>query len=91
MTLLEKTDDNNLHLSVTMPSLEIGTIGGGTDLPIQKECLKIMGIENKLKIGDNSRQLAKIISSVVLAGELSLLSALSSNDLLKSHMLLNRS
>ncbi len=35
LTLLEKTKDGDLHASVTMPSLEVGTVGGGTNLPGQ--------------------------------------------------------
>jgi hydroxymethylglutaryl-CoA reductase (NADPH) len=41
-------------------------------------------------IGKNAYQLAYIISAGVLAGELSLLSALSTNDLMSAHMKLNR-
>lgn len=40
--------------------------------------------------GDNSKQLARIICGAVLAGELSLMSALAANHLVKSHMQFNR-
>ena len=90
MTLFEKLDDGNLHMSVTLPSLEVGTIGGGTGLPGQKECLKMMGINDTLLAGGNSKKLSMIISGAVLAGELSLLSALTTDDLIKAHMKLNR-
>ena len=92
MTLFEKIDDDHLHVSVTLPSLEIGTIGGGTDLPVQSECLKMLGIskDSKLEPGEESKLLGKIIAGTVLAGEISLMSALSSNHLIDSHMKLNR-
>lgn len=40
--------------------------------------------------GENSQKLARIVCATVLAGELSLLSALASNHLVKSHLKLNR-
>ena len=40
--------------------------------------------------GENSQKLARIICGTVLAGELSLLAALASNHLVKSHLKLNR-
>ena len=45
---------------------------------------------NKSEPGKNSTKLAQIVCSTVLAGELSLLSALASGDLVKSHLSLNR-
>jgi hydroxymethylglutaryl-CoA reductase (NADPH) len=76
-----------------MYSLEVGTIGGGTKLSGQQACLKMLGIDSSSgKIpGENSCQLARIICSTVLAGELSLMSALATNDLVHSHLRLNRS
>ena len=40
--------------------------------------------------GKNAEKLARIISGTVLAGELSLMAALTSNDLVKAHMELGR-
>jgi hydroxymethylglutaryl-CoA reductase (NADPH) len=76
-----------------MYSLEVGTIGGGTKLSAQQACLKILGIDSSSSniLGENSCQLARLICSTVLAGELSLLSALATNDLVQSHLRLNRS
>jgi hydroxymethylglutaryl-CoA reductase (NADPH) len=76
-----------------MYSLEVGTIGGGTKLPGQQACLKMLGIDSSsVQIpGENSCQLARLICSTVLAGELSLMSALATNDLVHSHLRLNRS
>lgn len=96
ITILEYADDGiSLHISVTMPSVEVGTVGGGTHLPAQAGCLDICGVQGASRgegmlPGDNSRGLALIVGSAVLAGELSLLAALASNQLVKSHMILNR-
>lgn len=45
---------------------------------------------NKSEPGKNSTKLAQIICGTVLAGELSLLSALATGDLVRSHLALNR-
>jgi len=95
LTWLEATGPENrdLYISCTMYSLEVGTIGGGTKLAAQSACLKMLGIDGSSvdMPGENACQLARVICSSVLAGELSLLSALSTNDLVHSHLRLNRS
>ena len=80
-------------MSCTMYSLEVGTLGGGTKLPGQQACLKMLGVDGSSisMPGENSAQLARLICSTVLAGELSLMSALATNDLVHSHLRLNRS
>ncbi|XP_057300063.1 3-hydroxy-3-methylglutaryl-coenzyme A reductase 2-like [Hydractinia symbiolongicarpus] len=93
ITLLEAsgTNKSDLYISCTMPSLETGTIGGGTNLPTQRACLQMLGVHGSGDIiGENSQRLARIICATVLAGELSLLSALATNNLVRSHMKLNR-
>lgn len=96
LTWLETTgpEKRDLYMSCTMYSLEVGTIGGGTKLTAQKACLGMLGISDnspKTVPGENSYKLAQIICSTVLAGELSLMSALATNDLVHSHLRLNRS
>jgi hydroxymethylglutaryl-CoA reductase (NADPH) len=93
ITLIELADNQkDLYISVTMPCLEVGTIGGGTHLPAQSSMLDLLGIKGSDpdNVGKNAEKLAQIISAGVLAGELSLLSALSTNELIISHMRLNR-
>ncbi|CAF1043296.1 unnamed protein product [Adineta steineri] len=95
LTWLETTgpEKRDLYISCTMYSLEVGTIGGGTKLSAQKACLQMLGIDGSCiqMPGENSCQLARLICSTVLAGELSLMSALATNDLVHSHLRLNRS
>lgn len=95
MTLMEPWGDNgeSLYISCTMPSIEIGTIGGGTVLPAQSSCLEMLGVKgpNIEKPGENANQLARIVCGTVLAGELSLMAALAAGHLVKSHLRHNRS
>ena len=88
LTIMERNTDD-LYVSVTLPSLEVGTVGGGTNLSSQSSCLKLLGVHGS-DSGNNSSKLASIISSGVLAGEISLIASLSSGSLLSSHMKLNR-
>jgi len=85
ITLMEKTKEGDLYISCTMPSIEVGTVGGGTHLNAQSSCLDIIGVKgsNKENPGMNAQILASVICGTVMAGELSLMSALSSGDLLK--------
>ncbi|KAK2427272.1 3-hydroxy-3-methylglutaryl-coenzyme A reductase 1 [Trifolium repens] len=94
MTMMEAVNDGkDLHISVTMPCIEVGTVGGGTQLASQSACLNLLGVKGASKEtpGANSRQLATIVAGSVLAGELSLMSAIAAGQLVKSHMKYNRS
>ncbi|KAL7821224.1 3-hydroxy-3-methylglutaryl-coenzyme A reductase [Trichoderma aethiopicum] len=83
----------SLQISVSMPSLEVGTLGGGTILDPQGSMLELLGVRGShpTNPGDNARRLARIIAAAVLAGELSLCSALAAGHLVKAHMAHNRS
>ncbi len=81
----------DLYISVTLTSLEVGTVGGGTSLPTQMEALSILGVQGAgTPAGSNSSKLAEIIAAAVLAGELNLLCALSTRELGKAHKELGR-
>lgn len=75
-----------------MPSIEVGTIGGGTILEGQSAMLDLLGVRGAhlTDPGANARQLARIVGAAVLAGELSLCSALAAGHLVKAHMAHNR-
>ncbi|KAK4690879.1 hydroxymethylglutaryl-CoA reductase (NADPH), partial [Lecanoromycetidae sp. Uapishka_2] len=85
--------NGNLQISVSMPCIEVGTIGGGTVLEPQSACLDLLGVRgaHPTNPGDNARQLARIVAASVLAGELSLCSALAAGHLVQAHMAHNRS
>lgn len=97
LTELKKRETSGaLHITCTMPCLEVGTVGGGTILSPQRSCLEILGCAGNSsknnKPGDNAKRLARIICAAVLAGELSLLAAqCNEGELEQSHMRLNRS
>jgi len=92
ITILEETADGDLHASVTMPSIEVGTIGGGTILGGQSACLNILGVKGPSPTtpGAHADKLARVVCATVLAGELSLMAALSAGHLMASHIRLNR-
>ncbi|KAI7740583.1 hypothetical protein M8C21_015299 [Ambrosia artemisiifolia] len=94
ITMMEAVNGGkDLHISVTMPAIEVGTVGGGTQLASQAACLNLLGVKgaSKESPGSNARLLATIVAGSVLAGELSLMSAISAGQLVKSHMKYNRS
>lgn len=80
-------EENGLRIAVYLPSVLVGTVGGGTALDTQKEALSLLGLHEK---SGQSLEMAGIVASAVLAGEISELSALSSGLLTKAHEQLAR-
>lgn len=64
-----------------MPSLIVGTVGGGTNLPTQKEYINILDCKGTRK----SLKFAEIIASVVLTGEISLVGAITSEEWVQAY------
>jgi len=80
-----------LYASLTIASLEVGTVGGGTKLPTQAESLDVVGVRGGGDpAGANADALAEIITTAALGGELSLLGALASSNLASAHEELGR-
>ena len=73
----------NLYMSVYLPDVMVGTVGGGTELATQKEALAILGVKH-------GKQFVHIVGGAVLAGEISLLASLSEGTLSKAHQKLAR-
>ena len=65
------TTKGDLYYSITLPALIMATYGGGTGLSTQRECLELMGCYGK----DKAYKLIEIAAGLVVAGELSLVSA----------------
>ena len=82
----ELTAEKDLYFSITLPSLIIATCGGGTGLPTQRECLEALGCYGIGKV----YKFAEIVAGTVLAGEISLASAIASLDWVSSHDQLGR-
>ncbi len=78
--------DGDLYFSVTLPDVPLATIGGGTRLETARECLEIMDVYGSGKVG----KFAEIVAGTVLAGELSLVGALSAGHLARAHKELGR-
>lgn len=72
-----------LYFSIYLPSLVVGTVGGGTHLPTQQEALNLMKISNVLEY-------SMVAGAAVLAGELSLIASLAEGTLAKAHKKLGR-
>ena len=82
----EQRANGDYYYSVTIPSLIVGTYGGGTSLPTQRECLELLGCYGTGKV----RKLAEIVAATVLCGELSLGSAIVAQEWVDAHDLYGR-
>ncbi|GMH53676.1 hypothetical protein TrRE_jg3008, partial [Triparma retinervis] len=85
-TIMEATPSGDLYVSVTLPALCVGTVGGGTTLGPQKAAISTMGCNGE----GGARRLAAIVAVGVMAGEISLLASLTEGTLVEAHMKLNR-
>ena len=86
VTRFEVTPEGGLYASVTLPGIMVGTVGGGTGLPTQNACLQLMGLAGDGK----SRALAEVCAGLLLAGELSIIAALSAGHFSRAHRKLAR-
>ena len=67
-TYQRATSKGDFYFSITLPAVIMATYGGGTSLPTQRECLRMLGCEGKGK----ALKLCEIAGALVVAGELSL-------------------
>lgn len=81
ITRMEITENGSLYAAITLPNLIVGTVGGGTSLPTQKECLQMMDCYGEGK----AKKFAEIIGAVLLAGELSIAAAISAGHFSSAH------
>ncbi|MGZ4869175.1 MAG: hydroxymethylglutaryl-CoA reductase (NADPH) [Halobacteriota archaeon] len=82
---------DELYASVSMASLPVGTVGGGTSIKTQYECLSIMDVAGGGKPpGAHAKKFAEIVCCAVLAGELSLVAAIAARHLARAHATLGR-
>jgi hydroxymethylglutaryl-CoA reductase (NADPH) len=86
ITYAQLLDNGDYYWSVTLTSLIVASYGGGTGLPTQRECLELMGCYGRGK----ADRLAEIVAAVVLAGDVSLGSAVIAGDWVSSHEKLGR-
>ena len=81
ITNFEVTDDGDLYASVTLPSLTVATVGGGTALGTSRECLEMLGCAGS----GGAAKFAEIVAATILAGELSMGSAIASSEFVQAH------
>ena len=77
----ELLPNGDYYGSITLPSLIVGTYGGGTGLATQRECLELLGCYGTGKV----RKLAEIVAATVLCGELSLGWAILAEEWVRAH------
>jgi len=73
---METTEDKSLRMYARFPELVVATVGGGTSLAPQKKCLDIIGCHGSGRV----KKFAEIVAAVLLAGEISIMGALSSGQ-----------
>jgi hydroxymethylglutaryl-CoA reductase (NADPH) len=81
ITVFERTEEGDLYASVTLPSLTVATVGGGTGLGTARECLEMLGCAG----GGGAPRLAEIAAASLLAGELSMGAAIASGEFVAAH------
>lgn len=86
VTHFELTGDGDLYASVTLPSLTVATVGGGTGQGTARECLEMLGCSGP----HFAPKLAEIVAATLLAGELSMGAAIASGEFVSAHEALGR-
>ena len=81
ITNFELTTNDEVYASVTLPSLTVATVGGGTGLGTARECLEMMGVAGK----GGAIKLAEIAAAALLAGEISMGAAIASGEFVSAH------
>jgi hydroxymethylglutaryl-CoA reductase (NADPH) len=72
---------DSLEVSVTLPTLIIGTVGGGTGLPAFRTTLSMIDCYGSGK----AKKLAEIMGAVILAGEIGCGAAQCAHDFVRAH------
>lgn len=79
-TLVIEPDKDSLFVSLTIPALLLGTVGGGTWFPAQTAARSLIAEQSI-----TSKILAVAVTTAALGAELSLLGALTKGELAKAH------
>jgi len=90
ITRLERTEQGDLYCGITLPNLIVGTVGGGTRLPTQRESLRILHCEGSEEGKELAAKFAEICAAVALAGEISIVGALCAGHFSRAHEDLGR-
>ena len=79
---LEPVGESDLYVAARLPNLVVGTVGGGTGLPTQSECLALLGCSGG---GGTARKFAEIVGATLVAGELAICAALANGRFIEAH------
>ena len=92
VTTIEPHGEDGVIASVYLPDTPVAAVGGGTSLETQREALAILGVvPDPERPGEAALHLAEVLAATVLAGEISLMAAFTSQDLAGAHERLGRS
>lgn len=86
LTRMETTPGGGLYCGLDLPNLIVGTVGGGTRTPTALECLRILRCEGEGK----AAKFAEIVAGTLLAGEISIIAAISAGHFARAHERLGR-
>ena len=81
ITMFEMTESGDLYVAVRLPNLIVGTVGGGTALGTQRECLEMIGCYGKGK----SAKFAEVLAATLLAGEIGICAGITTDEFLDPH------
>jgi hydroxymethylglutaryl-CoA reductase (NADPH) len=84
-TRMERRGDD-LFVSVTLPNLLVGSVGGGTGLPSQAAGLRMLGLNGAGK----AAALAEVAAALCLCGEISIMGAIAAGHFTRAHRKLAR-
>jgi hydroxymethylglutaryl-CoA reductase (NADPH) len=78
---VELAGDDDLYVFARVPNLVVGTVGGGTSLPTQHECLALLDCA-----GDGAApKFAEIVAATLVAGEIAIAAALANGRFIEAH------
>jgi hydroxymethylglutaryl-CoA reductase (NADPH) len=78
--------DGDLFMSVTLPNILVGSVGGGTGLPSQSAGLDVLGLRG----AGHAAALAEVVAALCLCGEISIMAAISAGHFAHAHHKLAR-
>jgi hydroxymethylglutaryl-CoA reductase (NADPH) len=81
VTHMDITPDGDLYSSLMLPNLIVGTVGGGTHLPVARECLEMMDCYGE----GRARKFSEICCAVALGGEISISAAMAGGRFAHAH------
>lgn len=81
INMLESTKSGDLYTALRLPNIIVGTVGGGTALGTQRECLEMIDCYGQGK----SKKFAEIVGATLLAGEVGICAGITSEEFLAPH------